>query len=313
MNRRHFLVATGAALLPVWTGRARAAEAKTPGQAYFGPERYVEYLAGELPLVFSAPHGGRLRPDAIPDRTSGVTDADANTQELTRALHADLLARTGRHTHVVISHLHRRKLDPNRELAEAAQGSALAEQSWHDYHATIAGALAAAAAQHGFAFLVDVHGHAHPIPRLELGYALAAAQLNQSDAAFDASELVKLSTLRDLHARTGGSGAALLRGPGSLGDLFAQRGYRAVPSPQEPQPGQNPFFAGGYTVRRHAADPATTKVDGLQIECHRPSVRDTEENRAAFARATGDALLVYLKNRYAYAPGPAPTPAPAAP
>lgn len=311
MNRRRFLVAAGAAA--VLAAAARAAATKIPGQAYFGSERYVEYLAGELPLVFAAPHGGRLRPDTIPDRTSGVTDADANTQELARALHADLLARTGRHAHVVISHLHRRKLDPNRELAEAAQGSAVAEKTWHEYHATIAGALAAAVARHGFAFLVDVHGHAHPIPRLELGYALAAAQLNQSDAAFDASELVKLSTLRDLHARTGRSGAALIRGPGSLGDLFSQRGYRAVPGPQEPQPGQNPFFAGGYTVRRHAADPATTQVDGLQIECHRPGVRDTEENRAAFARAAGEVLLLYLKNRYAYAPGPAPATAPAVP
>ncbi len=259
-----------------------AAAEPAPGQSLFGTDRYIEYRVGDLPLVITSPHGGHLKPDSIKNRTSGTLGGDLNTQELARALHAELLARTGRHAHVVISHLHRRKLDPNRELAEAAQGSAVAEKTWHEYHATVAGAL-------------------------------AAAQLNQSDAAFDASELVKLSTLRDLHARTGGSGAALIRGPGSLGDLFAQRGYRAVPGPREPQPGPNPFFAGGYTVRRHAADPATTRVDGLQIECHRPGVRDTEENRAAFARAAGDALLVYLKNRYAYAPGPAPTPAPAVP
>ena len=277
-----------------------AAAEKIPGRSYFGEKNYVEYLAGDLPIVLTSPHGGRLRPDTIPNRTTGVTDMDVNTQELARAVVAELLARSGRHAHLIASHLHRSKLDPNREIEEAAQGDPIAQKAWHEFHAAIRGALEAAVARHGFAFLIDLHGHAHPIARLELGYALDAKQLNRDDKTFDASGVIQLGTLRDLHARTGGSAAALLRGPGSLGDLFESRGLRATPSLKEPQPGNGPFFSGGYIVRQHAAAPDTPKVDGLQIECPRAGVRDTAEARARFAKITSEVLSVFLKQNYAF-------------
>ncbi len=286
--------------LPSHGAPALPALATAPGQATFGTDRYVEQIHGDLPIVLTAPHGGRLKPAAIQDRTEGVTDMDLNTQELARAVAAEFLQRTGHYPHLIASHLHRVKLDPNRDIKEAAQGQPLAERTWMEYHAAIRGALAAAVARHGFAFLVDLHGHGHPIARIELGYALDAAQLNQTNAAFDAAELITLSTLRDLHARVGGKPSDLLRGPGSLGDLFARGGIRAVPSPQEPQPDGNPFFSGGYTVRVHAAAPDTPKVDGLQIETYRTGLRDTAENRARFARVTVDALTRFIAARYAY-------------
>ena len=271
-----------------------------PGQAMFGPDRYVEHVIGNLPIVLTAPHGGKVRPETIPNRTTGVRDRDDNTEELARAVAAELFARSGRHAHFVASHLHRSKLDPNREIKEAAEGNAIAERTWMEFHAAIRGALATAVEQHGFAFLIDLHGHAHAIARLELGYALEAKQLNQSDQAFDHSGLIALSTLRDLSARVGGSPAVLVRGPGSLGDLFTQGGFRAVPSPQEPQPGDQPFFAGGYIVRTHSAAVDTPKIDGLQIECPRAGVRDTAENRARFARVAVDALVIFLRERYGF-------------
>lgn len=273
---------------------------KIPGQSYFGTDRYIEYLAGDLPIVLTSPHGGRLRPEAVPNRTEGVREMDANTQELARAILEEIHQRTGHRAHLVASHLHRIKLDPNREIKEAAQGHPAAERAWEEFHAAIRGALAAAVARHGFAFLIDLHGHGHPIQRIELGYALEAKQLNQSDEALDASGLIALSTLRDLQGRIGGAPSALIRGPGSLGDLFASRGIRAVPSPKEPQPGGNPFFAGGYIVRQHAAAPETTKVDGLQIETYRAGIRDTAENRARFAKVAVDVLTIFLRERYAF-------------
>lgn len=292
------VLAATSALAAVPTKPTAPAE-KVPGQAYFGLDRYVEYVAGDLPIVLTSPHGGRMRPDAIPNRKEGVKDMDLNTQELARAIVEELHARSGRRAHLIASHLHRSKLDPNREIKEAAQGQVLAERTWHEFHASIREALAAAVARHGFAFLIDLHGHAHPIARIELGYALEAKQLNQPDAAFDASGLMALSTLSDLHARVGGSAATLLRGPGSLGDLFATRGIRAVPSPKDPQPGNHPFFAGGYIVRIHAGGD-TPKVDGLQIETYRAGIRDTAENRARFARITVEALTVFLRERYGF-------------
>lgn len=286
------------ATLNVFSLRTAAAE-KIPGQSYFGTEHYIEYLAGDLPIVLTSPHGGRLKPGAIPNRTEGVTDMDANTQELARALADEFFARTGHRVHLVASHLHRVKLDPNREIKEAAQGHAAAERTWSEYHAAIKGAIAAAVARHGFAFLVDLHGHGHTIARLELGYALGAKHLNVSDQAFDASGVIAVSTISDLQKRLGGSAATLLRGPRSLGDLFVSRGLPAVPSPQDPSPGKNSFFDGGYTVRHHAGGD-TPKVDGLQIECHRVGVRDTPENRARFAKIAAEVLTIFLQERYAF-------------
>ncbi|MEY2878144.1 MAG: hypothetical protein RLZZ15_524 [Verrucomicrobiota bacterium] len=295
-----FLGLTFAAAVAVSAASAPTpAAGKISGHAYFDADRYVEYVAGDLPVVISSPHGGRLKPDALPNRTGGVTEMDVNSQELARAVADAFLARTGHHVHLVASHLHRGKLDPNREIAEAAQGNPLAERAWRDYHAAIAEALAAAVARHGFAFLVDLHGHAHPIARLELGYALEAKQLNRPDADLDTAGLIEVSTLRDLHRRVGGSAAALLRGPRSLGALFAALGFPATPSPTAPQPGGGPFFAGGYTVRQHAGG-ETPKVDGLQIECHRVGVRDTAEHRARFAQTAAEVLTRFIEEHYPF-------------
>lgn len=279
--------------------RTVQAAAVTP-ESRFGAERYVEYVPGDLPVVFTSPHGGTLRPESVPDRKEGVLVSDANSQQLARAMADALLAQTGRRPALVASHLHRRKLDPNREVKEAAQGHAVAERSWQEYHDFIGEALAAAVARHGFAFIIDIHGHAHPIARVEIGYNLNAAQLNRDNAAFDRSDFAAISSLRDLHRRLGGSSADLIRGPRSVGALLTQQGVRAVPSPAEAGPGANPFFSGGYTVQRHASNPATPKVDGLQFETPRPGIRDTPENQARFAQATAAALTTFFKERYHY-------------
>lgn len=266
--------------------------------ARFGTDRFVEYAPGDLPIVITSPHGGDLNPQSIPNRTVGSVERDFNSLLLARALVDALEKTSGHRPHLIASHLHRRKLDPNREIKEAAAGNPQAERAWREFHDFIRAATAAAVARHGFAFLIDVHGHAHPLPRLELGYGLNGAQLNQGDAAFDKSDFATLSTLRDLHAKLGGSGAELIRGPRSLGTLFTERGIRAVPSAQEPGPGPGPFFSGGYIVHTHARD--TAKVDGVQFEAWRNGIRDTEENRRRFAQIAAEVLGVFLRERYDY-------------
>lgn len=64
-----------------------------------------------------------------------------------------------------------------------------------------------------------------------------------------------------------------------------------MPAPTEP------FFSGGYTVRRHCD--AKQKVTGLQIETNRIRLRDTKENRQKFAEALVDVLEEYLPARLA--------------
>lgn len=272
-------------------------------ESRYGTKKWIEYAVGASPLVISAPHGGLLMPEEMSDRSSGVLDTDLHTADLARKIAAAWNGKAEAPAHLVLSLLHRRKLDPNREFAEATQGNPLAATAWKEYHGFLREAIDAAVSRHGFAFLIDIHGHAHEIRRVEIGYGITGDQLNATDAVLDASGVAARCSLADLAARTQGGLAALVRGPRSLGALYEAQGFRAVPSPSDPGPGKNKYFNGGYIVRAHAAAPGTPRCDGVQLEMPRPGIRDTEENRARFAKATAEILHQFLGERYSWKPG----------
>ncbi|MBE2287758.1 MAG: N-formylglutamate amidohydrolase [Prosthecobacter sp.] len=267
------------------------AEDVTPGGSIFGQRQFIEYVKGDLPLVIAVPHGGRLQPGDIPDRATGVRDIDANTQELARTIAEVIHEGTRGQAHLVICHLHRSKLDVNRELAEAAQGNALVEQAWREHHEFIEQACATAVKQHGVAFLIDLHGHGHADPRVELGYLHNALALADCDEALNEATYVHASSLRWIVEHSPLSHVELLRGPRSFGAMLEANGFPATPSPRMPVPTE-PFFRGGYTVQRHCV--ASRNITGLQIEANRPRLRDTAENRLKFARALLPTLQTYF-------------------
>jgi hypothetical protein len=271
-------------------GSAAGAEYQ-PGQTYFGRNRYIEYLAGELPVIISAPHGGRERPEEMPDRQDGTFAFDTNTQELARAVAEELHTRTGRWPHVIICRLNRRKVDCNREFAEAAAGNPLAEQAWHEFQGFIDAARAAVVKQHGRGLYIDLHGHGHTDQRLELGYLHSAEQLAVSDAELNSGPYAAESSLKAIAARGSVPYAELIRGPYSFGSLMEQHGFPCSPSPSNPHP-KAPFFRGGYNTGRHGRDAAP--LAGLQIETYSRGVRDTHQSREKFAKALADTLEVYL-------------------
>ena len=267
------------------------------GVTYFGREQYVEYVPGDLPVVLSAPHGGYLEPDEIPDRTWGTMAQDRNTQELARTLAATLEQHTGGRPHVVISRLHRVKLDPNREIVEAAQDNVFAEYAWGEFHAFIDSANARVARDHGRGFYIDLHGHGHEMQRLEWGYLLSANDLALSDAELNGGTHVNRSGIRTLALEADSSFAALLRGPTSLGGLLQARSYPSVPSPAYPDPGGLPYFTGGYNTQVHGGSDGGP-VSGVQLEMNWTGVRDTEAMRASFAEAVARALEEYFALHY---------------
>ncbi len=267
------------------------AEELQPGSSTFGQHHFIEYVPGDMPLIITAPHGGHLMPSEIPDRSKGVVDTDANTLELARTIAAEIHAQTGRHIHLVICHLHRSKLDANRELADAAQGGQLAEHAWAEHHNFIAQACSAAVKQFGVAFLIDLHGHGHPDARVELGYLHNALDLADCDEALNESTYVNAGSLHWMADRSPLSYTELLRGPQSLGALLELEGFPSTPSPRMPVPTE-PFFRGGYTIQRHCN--AARGCTGLQIEANRPRLRDTAENRLLFSRALVKALRTYF-------------------
>ena len=271
----------------------------------FGRHSYIEYQPGELPIVISAPHGGRERPEEIPDRTKGVLAMDTNTQELARAVADEFFARTGQRPHLILCRLQRRKLDCNREIIEAAAGHPRAGQAWREYHGFIETARAAVVAKTGRGFFIDLHGHAHKEQRLELGYLLDAAQLAHSDAELRQSDFRAQSSLRRLVADRPADFSELLRGPRSFGALLEKEGFPCSPSLDNPSP-PAPFFRGGYSVQRHAAE--AEHFAGLQIETYFKGVRDTAASRTNFSRALVRVTTIFLAEQMKLTlPGTSPT------
>lgn len=261
------------------------------GQSQYGKNKYVEYIGGNLPVIISAPHGGRLAPAGIPDRKSGVLLADGNTDLLAKEIASAFHKQTGKYPHVIICHLKRIKVDCNREIEEAAQGNEDAEQAWTEFHDFIGQARESLIESSGGGLYIDLHGHGHPDVRLELGYLLSNRELKGEDKKVE--KLKKKSSIRKLADDSKASFVELLRGDASFGALMQQRGFSSVPSPEFPHAGDAKYFNGGYNTRRYGSWDGG-KISGFQVECPRKSVRDTEKNRKAFAKAFASAVVEYL-------------------
>lgn len=265
-----------------------------PGTSYLGRNGYAEYIPGSLPVILSAPHGGSLTPAEIPDRTFGVTGGDRNTAELTLAVREALVDATGHAPHVIISHLHRVKLDPNREIVEAAQEDAFAERAWEEFQEFIETARVTVTGDFGGGMYFDMHGHGHQKNRLELGYLLGSDRLNGPDASLNALSVVEMTSVREIGRTRAATFSEVLRGAKSLGGFLEAQGVPVLPSPSDPQPMGDPYFTGGYNTRRHGSFDDTELVSGIQIEHHFPGVRDTDQNRRAYAARLAAAIRSFV-------------------
>jgi hypothetical protein len=274
-----------------------------PGRTIMGRNGYVEFQTGDAPVILSAGHGGLVQPAEIPDRTDGTTVTDTHTQDLARRAATALRSSSGQTPWLVISHLQRIKLDPNRELAEAAGGNPYAARAWREYHGYLEAARHAVTVRWGRGLYLDLHGHGHTVQRLELGYLLGASTLALPDSALDAGGLAASSSIRALAGPGGSPLSVVLRGSSSLGGLLEQAGYPSVPSPTRPHPAGDPYFNGGYSTARHGSRDGG-RVSGIQIEANWERVRDTEEARGAFATGLATAVGRFLGSFPAESAGP---------
>lgn len=308
------LALAGLMALAALTGGA-AQPAYQPGQCYFGRSNYVEYIAGDMPVIFSVPHGGELTPTEIPDRTcvgrsdDCATISDANTEELGLAVREVFRSYFGRSPYIVICRLKRTKLDCNRDIEEAAQGNVHAQQAWSEYHGYINSAASAVLADPGRGLCIDLHGQSHALKRVELGYLLTAEQLTNCDAVLNQPAFATQSSLRTLASAVLTPFSQLLRGSNSLGGLLLSRGYPSLPDPVTPNPwisaGSNTtvgnpadYFGGGFSTRLHSAAGQGGPMDGVQLEANLEGVRDTAANRASFALALAQALDSFFALHY---------------
>ena len=271
-----------------------------PGKSYFGRNNYIEYIAGNLPIVISVPHGGDITPFEIPDRTCGdETVTDLYTINLAKEIRDAINLITGCYPHIIINNLKRTKLDANRDLQEAACGNTFAETAWYEFQHFIDSAAANVTKKSGKGLFIDLHGHGHAIQRLELGYLLTALQLSYSDATLNTTTYKNNNSIRNLINTnvTNLTHSDLLHGTYSLGSMFAAKGLPSVPSTDDMYPltGQS-YFTGGYNTLTHGSK-NDGSIDGIQIECNQ-NVRLIESSRKDFASNFAIVLLDYLKKHY---------------
>lgn len=218
------------------------------GQRYYGVDAFVEYIAGNLPIIITVPHGGYAT-GGIPDRVGGVHEPDIHTQELARMIHqafAEQLGRPDAQPHMVINRLRRGKLDMNRNEEQATMGHPLTRKAWRQFNAFVrrakreivrgrsitrpgwsadatdgSEAAAAATAVEGFSrgLCLDLHGQSHD-HRHQLGYILNQTELSSlSDSMLDSSlEMVDKCSMRVAVDPAGAAAAhAAMNGSGSGG------------------------------------------------------------------------------------------------
>ncbi len=273
-------------------------------QIIFGTNNYVEYHVGTLPFVISVPHGGSLVPGSIPDRTCNnpVFAKDGLTIETALEIKNYLYQITGCYPHLIISNLRRTKLDPNRNIADAACGNSEAETAWNEFHNFITTARNAANQAYNFkTFFVDLHGHGNPIERIELGYLLYDDELELPDATLNTAQYINYSSIKNLanSNKNNYTHAQMLKGSKSFGTMLVDKGYQAVPSQDIPFPGTTTnYYSGGYITANHTCYSSGAPINGLQMELNYSGVIDTPPNRVLFAKAFSEVLFDYLNTHF---------------
>ncbi|MHA1195082.1 MAG: hypothetical protein ACTSRH_03810 [Promethearchaeota archaeon] len=126
---------------------------------------YFDYFQGDLPIIFSVPHGGDFLSNNIPSRKEGILGIDINTIQLTNLIIKKLIMLFENEGSVyknpswIMSKIHRSKIDFNRDEKNAYfSGSKLAKQLYDFYHGKLLEFIKYNLNEFSFSLLFDIHG-----------------------------------------------------------------------------------------------------------------------------------------------------------
>jgi N-formylglutamate amidohydrolase/glutamine amidotransferase-like uncharacterized protein len=218
------------------------------------PNRFASFEAGDLPIILSAPHGGRGEIPGVPERKDGSvrsfnTNSDINTDKLTEQLADALEKKLGKRPYTVIAQFHRRYLDANR-LARDAYESKNARAPYRAYHDALATARHDVIRRWGGGLLLDIHGQG----------ADPKAIFRGTQNGDTTSHLVDRF------------GQEAVSGKTSLFGRMAQQGFRVIPAINSTN--RETRYAGGYIVRTYGSGSGGT-LDAIQLELGR-GLRDAK-------------------------------------
>lgn len=209
------------------------------------PQRLLTVWAGILPIILSAPHGGRQSIPGVPVRSgSGVsqfaTGRDNNTDELAETIAVRLEKRFNARPFLVVAHIERKYLDANRP-SESAYESGEAKIYYDDYHGALREADERVSRDWGHGLLLDIHG-----------------QGTQAEAIYRGTGNGK--TVVSLTQRFG---TEAITGTKSIFSQLELMGYKVLPSTTESHKEQR--YVGGYIVQTYGSHRGRG-VDAIQLE-----------------------------------------------
>lgn len=207
--------------------------------------RFLSIWAGTLPLILSAPHGGREAIPGVPLRRGlGVaqfsTGRDNNTDALATAIALNIGQKLGVKPFVVIARFDRKFLDVNRPVSGAYETVA-AKPFYDAYHRALEEAAENVRAQWGGGLLLDLHGQ--------------GAEFDTIYRGTDNGETVAALVQR--------YGKQAITGAKSIFGQLAAKGYKVLPDPSAND--RERRYVGGYTARTYGSHRGT-KIDAIQIE-----------------------------------------------
>lgn len=239
------------------------------------PADFLTVWSGMLPIILTAPHGGRVALPGVPQRRGdGVAqftaERDNNTAELAEAVAGRIEAALGAKPFLVIAHFERKYLDANRPESAAFESAAV--KPYYDaYHRAIEAAAAKIRSRWGRGLLLDIHG-----------------QGAEPDGIFRGTDNGKsVSALLQRH------GKAALTGPQSILSLLASKGYKVFPDSARDD--RERRYTGGYTTRTYGSYRGS-KIDAIQLELgsHLRARRNLERTANDLAEAIVNFARAFL-------------------
>ena len=235
-------------------------------------QRFLTLWAGTLPIILSAPHGGRQQIPGVPARRGiGVVqftaERDSNTDELAEQIAGQLVQKLGSRPFLIVARFERKYVDANRPSAGAYE-SAAAKAYYDAYHDAVDRACAQVRRDWGRGLLLDIHG-----------------QGAEAETIFRGTDNGKSVT--DLERRFG---REALTGEKSILGQLEQRGYKIDPAPAGSDGERR--YTGGYTTRTYGSHRGTG-IDAIQLEFG-TSLR-ARGNLERTATDVAEAILVFAR------------------
>lgn len=201
---------------------------------------------GTLPILLSAPHGGRLAVPGAEERKGVgieqfVTVNDTNTDQLAEKVAAAIKKEMGGEPYVVIAHFQRKFVDANRP-PEGGYESDITKPIYQAYHKGLKEACDDIQKQWGRGLVLDLHGQAAKADTIFRGTA----------------DLKTVARLKDRF------GLKAVTGPDSVLGVLAKKGYTVFPA-NDSIDKEDARFNGGYISRTYGGS-SGTGLDAIQLE-----------------------------------------------